>query len=153
MGGWELQALEGRLPPHYLYGYARSLKFLIAQRRTPRPAHLVIAGLILLTGCASRPPTIPQPKPTFGELSAPKAALPPGPLTVNTPIETICASPAGKAVLDRDLPGLTTRPEFPMFKAMTLKQIEPMSKGHITDAVLAKIQRDLASVNAGAEAK
>ncbi len=50
-------------------------------------------------------------------------------------------------MLDRDLPGLTTRPEFPMFKAMTLKQIEPMSKGHITDAVLAKVQADLAAVN------
>jgi hypothetical protein len=66
---------------------------------------------------------------------------------VNSSIESICATPAGKAVLDRDLPGLTTRPEFPMFKAMTLKQIEPMSKGHITDAVLAKVQADLAAVN------
>jgi hypothetical protein len=72
---------------------------------------------------------------------------------VNTSIEAICATPSGKAVLDRDLPGLTTRPEFPMFKAMTLKQLEPMSKGHITDAVLAKVQRDLAEVNASADAK
>jgi len=95
---------------------------------------------------------IPQPKTTPAELSAPKAAPPPGPLTVNTPIETICATPAGKAVLDRDLPGLTTRPEFPMFKGMTLKQIEPMSKGHITDAVLAQVQADLAALNKRSEA-
>jgi hypothetical protein len=124
---------------------------LIAQRPVPRPARLILAGLVLLAGCATRPPTIHQPKPTPAELSAPKAARAPGPLTVNTPIETICASPAGKAVLDRDLPGLTTRPEFPMFKAMTLKQIEPMSKGHITDAVLAKIQADLAALNKKSE--
>jgi hypothetical protein len=54
-------------------------------------------------------------------------------------------------VLDRDLPGLTTRPEYPMFKAMTLKQMQPMSNGKITKANLAKIQADLASVSAGAK--
>jgi len=34
---------------------------------------------------------------------------------------------------------------------MTLKQIEPMSKGHITDAVLVKIQADLAALNKKSE--
>jgi hypothetical protein len=85
---------------------------------------------------------------------APPAAAPrPHPLSLDSPIETICAVPAGKAVLDRDLPGLTTRPEFAMFKAMTLKQLKPMSRGHITDAVLAKVQADLAALSAGRAAK
>jgi hypothetical protein len=79
------------------------------------------------------------------------AALRPRRLSLESPIETICATPAGKAVLDRDLPGLTTRPEYPMFKAMTLKQMQPMSNGKITKANLAKIQADLASVSAGAK--
>jgi hypothetical protein len=35
-----------------------------------------------------------------------------------------------------------------MFKAMTLKQIEPMSKGRITDAILARVAHDLAALNA-----
>jgi hypothetical protein len=86
-------------------------------------------------------------------VARPPAGAASTPLNLNTSIEAICAVPAGKAVLDRDLPGLTTRPEFPMFKAMTLKQIEPMSKGHITDAILAKVQADLAAVNAGRAAK
>jgi len=102
-------------------------------------------SLVLLAGCASRPAQAPRPMPA--EFARPAAAAPPGPLTLNTSIEAICATPAGKAVLDRDLPGLTARPEFPMFKAMTLKQIEPMSKGHITDAVLAKVAHDLAALN------
>jgi hypothetical protein len=87
------------------------------------------------------------------EFARPAPPAPPGPLTLNTSIEAICATPAGKAVLDRDLPGLTARPEFPMFKAMTLKQIEPMSKGHITDAVLAKVAGDLAALNARDQGK
>ncbi len=115
---------------------------------------LAALGVVLLTGCATQPaPQPPQSQLDPAELGQPRAPAPPGPLSVNTSIEAICATPAGKAVLDRDLPGLTTRPEFPMFKAMTLKQLEPMSKGHITDAVLAKVQRDLSEVNANAEAK
>jgi hypothetical protein len=87
------------------------------------------------------------------ELRPPAAPVPPGPLGLNSSIEAICATPAGKAVLDRELPGLTARPEFPMFKAMTLKQLEPMSRGHITDAVLAKIAADLEMLNADAAPK
>jgi len=124
---------------------------LTAQRSALHLASLLAAGLVFLSGCANRP--VQTPGPTPAEFARPPAAARSGPLTLNTSIEAICAVPAGKAVLDRDLPGLTTRPEFPMFKAMTLKQIEPMSKGHITDAILAKVQADLAAVNAGRAAK
>ncbi len=106
---------------------------------------------MFLSGCASQP--MQTPRPMAAGVARPPAARLSTPLTINTSIEAICATPAGKAVLDRDLPGLTTRPEFPMFKAMTLKQIEPMSKGHITDAVLAKVQADLAALSAGRAAK
>jgi hypothetical protein len=75
----------------------------------------------------------------------------PTPLSLDSSIETICATPAGKDVLDRDMPGLTARPEFAMFKAMTLKQLQPMSQGRITNAVLAKVQSDLRAVNMMAE--
>ncbi len=118
---------------------------MTAQRPPPVLTRLIAVGVVFLSGCASRTAQTPRPMPA--EFAKPAAAAPPGPLTVNTSIEAICASPAGIAVLDRDLPGLTTRPEFPMFKAMTLKQIEPMSKGHITDAVLAKVAQDLAALN------
>ncbi len=76
-----------------------------------------------------------------------------GPLSLNTPIEKLCAVPAAKAVLDQDLPGLTTRPEFGMFKSMSLKQLQPMSKGQLTDADLAKVKADLAALSTTTAAK
>ena len=79
----------------------------------------------------------PAPAPA----AAPAAA---GALSVeNTPIETIVANPAGKAVLDKDLPGLTTHEAYDQFKAMTLAQVAPMSQGAITPEALKTVQADL----------
>ncbi len=122
-----------------------------------RPARLAAAGVLALTGCATRPqspspsqtPSQPMPAELMPpELRPPPAAAPPRPLSLDSSLEAICATPGGKAVLDRDLPGLTARPEFAMFKAMTLKQLQPMSRGHLTDADLAKVGADLAALNA-----
>jgi hypothetical protein len=154
MGGWEN-------PPRRVFAASvsddevRSLKALTAQRLAPIPARLATAGLVLLSGCATRPPSPSHPKPQTmpAELGPIAAPAPPGPLSLDTPIETICATPAGKAVLDHDLPGLTTRPEFAMFKSMTLKQLQPMSQGHITKAVLAKVEVDLQALNMSSAAK
>ena len=66
--------------------------------------------------------------------------------TIETPIETIAANPAGKAILDKDLPGLTTHEAYDSFKSMSLKDVQPMSNGAISDAALAKVGTDLASV-------
>jgi hypothetical protein len=72
---------------------------------------------------------------------APAAA---GPLSVEkTPIEALVANPAAKAVLDKDLPGLTTHESYEDFKAMTLAQVAPMSQGKITDVQLKAVQADL----------
>ena len=69
-----------------------------------------------------------------------------GKYSVETPLEIIIADPAGKAVLDRDLPGLTTHAMFDQFKSMSLKQLQPMSSGKITDDSLVKLSADLAAV-------
>jgi hypothetical protein len=69
-----------------------------------------------------------------------------GALSLDTPIETIAANPAGKTVLDKDLPGLTTHPAYDQFKGMSLKEVAPMSQGAITDAMLAKVGADLAAL-------
>lgn len=60
----------------------------------------------------------------------------------STPIETIAANPAAKAVLDKDLPGLTTHEAYDQFKAMTLSQVAPMSEGKITPEALKTVQAD-----------
>jgi hypothetical protein len=67
-------------------------------------------------------------------------------MSLDTPIETIVANPAGKAVLDKDLPGLTTHPAYDQFKSMSLKEVQPMSQGAITDDQLAKTGADLAAL-------
>lgn len=66
--------------------------------------------------------------------------------TVDTPIETIAADPAAKAALDATMPGITTHAMYEQFKAMSLKQLQPMSGGKITDEALAKTSEALAAV-------
>ena len=61
----------------------------------------------------------------------------------DTPIESIAAVPEGKAALDKNLPGLTTHEAYEQFKGMTLKQVQPMSQGAITDDQIKTLQADL----------
>jgi len=68
------------------------------------------------------------------------------PLTLDTPIEKIVANPDGKKVLDADLPGLTTHPAYDQFKGMSLKDVQPMSQGALTDEALKKTADDLAKI-------
>lgn len=72
----------------------------------------------------------------------------PGPatLTLDTPIERIVATPAGKAALDAHIPALTPHPRYETFKSMTLRQLQPLSQGLITDQDLARTEVDLAAV-------
>jgi len=74
------------------------------------------------------------------------AALAQTALSLDTPIEQIVANPAGKAVLDKDLPGLSTHAMYDQFKTMSLKDLQPMSQGAITDDQLKKVGEDLAAV-------
>ena len=66
--------------------------------------------------------------------------------TLDTPIETIAADPAGKAVLQADFPGMLDHPSYPDFKANSLAQTQPMSQGQMTDAQMAKAKDDLAKI-------
>ena len=77
---------------------------------------------------------------------APAASMSGAKYTIETPIEKIAADPAAKAILDKDLPGLTTHEAYDSFKSMSLKDVQPMSNGAITDAALAKVSADLAAV-------
>ena len=68
-------------------------------------------------------------------------------LSIDTPVARLCADPRAKAVLDSDLPGLTTRPEFPFFKNMSLKSLKKMSRGQMTDADLSRVEAGLARIS------
>jgi hypothetical protein len=72
-------------------------------------------------------------------------------LSIDMSISSIAAAPAGKAVLEHDLPGLCERPEFGMFKGMSLKTLAGMSGGKISTAKLNQVQADLVKVNVAME--
>lgn len=61
----------------------------------------------------------------------------------NSPIETIAAIAEGKAALDKNLPGLTSHEAYEQFKGMSLKQVQPMSGGAISDDQIKALQADL----------
>jgi hypothetical protein len=68
----------------------------------------------------------------------------PGPkFSVNTPLDIVAANPNGKAVLERDLPGLMASRSYILFDDMSLLQIAPLSGGRLTAAKLGMVQADL----------
>lgn len=77
--------------------------------------------------------------PAFAQTPTPTAA----PSAGDTPIADIAATPEGKAALDKNLPGLTAHEAYEQFKGMTLKQVQPMSQGAITDDQIKALQADL----------
>jgi len=95
-----------------------------------------IAALAALASIASAP-AFAQP----AAAPAPAAAAA-GPLSVDkTPIGTLWANPASKAVLMKELP--TIEQYMDQIKDMTLAQVAPMSQGAIDDAKLKAIQAEL----------
>ena len=127
--------------------YVRSSLF-----RRSRTLASGLALICLAAGAAraAEPPSLDvNDLPELGEQPAITVALLAAPpsgrrLTVDMPVARLCADPRAKAVLDSDLPGLTTRPEFAFFKNMSLKHIKAMSGGRLTDADLAKVDAGLA---------
>ncbi len=72
---------------------------------------------------------------------APAAAA----ISLDTPIEQLLTNEKTKAMLDARIPGLTSHPMLDQFKAMSLKQLQPMAGGQLTDAMLEAVAADLAS--------
>lgn len=81
----------------------------------------------------------------------PAPAVAPGPaaaakFSLDTPIEALIADEKAKAVLDADIPGLSSHPALDQFKAMSLKAVQPFSNGALTDEMLKKVETDLAAI-------
>lgn len=77
---------------------------------------------------------------------APAAAPAAAKFNLDTPIEALVADAEAKAVLDADLPGVATHPHYDMFKGMSLRAVQPMSGGKLTDELLKKVETDLAAI-------
>jgi hypothetical protein len=65
---------------------------------------------------------------------------------LDTPIESLVADESAKAVLETDLPGLTAHPSYDMFKGMSLRQVQPLSNGQLTDEMMARTEASLAAI-------
>jgi hypothetical protein len=76
--------------------------------------------------------------------AAPAAAA--AKLTIDSSIESIAANPRGKAILDATFPGMLAHESYPMFKGMSLKQVQPYANGRITDEQVAKVAAELAKI-------
>jgi hypothetical protein len=65
---------------------------------------------------------------------------------LDTPLQDIVADEKGKAVIEKHFPGMIALPEYEMFKAISLTQLQPYSNGKITDEMLAATAADLAEI-------
>lgn len=78
--------------------------------------------------------------------TAPAAAAVTGYSVEETDIGTLLDDPAAKAVLDKHMPGFSTKDQIDMARAMTLKSIQQYAPDMVTDKVLADIQADLSKL-------
>ena len=115
-----------------------------------------------LTPEAEATPTpTPDPVPSAEPTPAADTAAPtpedaadnaPLPSDAGFSLDTLIADPRAKAVLDRDLPGLSDDKNLDKFKALNLRKFQPLTGGQLTDSMLVKIGADLGDPNAIAKA-
>ena len=92
-------------------------------------------------------PAAVQAQPANEVASLKQVAAPqPSNSTLDVPIEEIAASSSGRAILDKDFPGLRAHPMYGFAKVMTLNQIAAMSNGRITPDMLAQARTDLSAL-------
>jgi hypothetical protein len=92
----------------------------------------IACSLASLAGCAAAlAPAAPKP-PVF---------------SLDTPVDRIAADERGKAVLDRDLPGLMSSRSYALFDDMSLSQIATVSGGRLTQTKLDLVEADLSQLS------
>lgn len=70
--------------------------------------------------------------------------------SLDTPIADLIADPGAKAVLDRDMPGLSSDENLPKFRALSLRKLAPLSGGQMSAELMDKLAFDLAALGGGA---
>jgi hypothetical protein len=100
----------------------------------------VLAALALLAL-----PARAQDQPASATAPADSVAAPPASAvyTRDTPVEKIAADPEAAAILNKDLPGLLSDTAYPLFKSMSLKQLQSASGGDLSQEDVDKALADL----------
>jgi hypothetical protein len=106
---------------------------------------MFVAALMAAAPAFAQGTAAPAPAPAA---PAPAAAAPASDTKFNldTPLQDIVADEKGKAVIEKHFPGMIALPEYEMFKAISLTQLQPYSNGKITDEMLAATAKDLAEI-------
>lgn len=79
--------------------------------------------------------------------TTPAQTAPAAKFNLDTPIEVLVADEKAKAVLTEGLGiDVTTHPAYDQFKGMSLRQVQPMSNGQVTDEMLVTIEKGLAAI-------
>lgn len=79
-------------------------------------------------------------------VSAQEVAAHAGYTVADTPIGTMLDDPAAKAILDKHMPGFSSKDQIDKARSMTLKHIQPYVSDMVTEEALARIQADLAKL-------
>ena len=74
------------------------------------------------------------------------------PTVASTPIFLLAARPETRAVLDAEIPGLLSRPQYPKFKYISLKALQAYDN-QLTDDGLSRVQSALDSAVASAKGR
>jgi len=106
---------------------------------------MFVAALMAAAPALAQGTAAPAPAPAA---SAPASTAPASDAKFNldTPLQDIVADEKGKAVIEKHFPGMIALPEYEMFKAISLTQLQPYSNGKITDEMLAATAKDLAEI-------
>ena len=96
---------------------------------------LIVAALALLA-----------PGVAVAQTDAPAPAAINAHYTLDTPIKILIADPAAKAVLDKDLPGMSSDENLPKFDDKSLRELQPLSGGQLTDALMKQVAADLTAI-------
>lgn len=102
---------------------------------------LLAIPALLLTGAATAQNNAPS------EIASGMAAEAPAKLSLDTPIESLMANEAARAVVEAFVPGLEGHPAYSQFKGMSLRAVQPFSSGMITDDMLTNIETGLAALS------
>jgi len=89
---------------------------------------IIVLSLVVTSACAQESATPPAAATSYSR---------------DTPIEVLAADPAAAAILNKDLPGLLTDAQYPMFKRMSLKAIQQASGGDLSKEDVNKTEADL----------
>ena len=131
------------------YGWAGLLLLTLPAAAQDAPASSPVSAPASATASTPASTTASAPAtPTASAPATPTAGEPAPAYSRNTPVEKMTSDPAAVAVLNKDLPGLLTAPEFAIFKSMSLKQLQQASGGDLSEVDVAKAEADLQALPA-----